>query len=213
MGRLFVAWVCVHCTLIFLYRLLSTWLPSSTLWTTVSVSAWTSLMWVLSLPTFLLSVAVVLRCNGVTTFYSSWEKAVAWASLKLLFVSGIPLLFLTVLHSHHTEIPPHRMQSMCWAFAWEKPLFTFTSSVYVIFPFWRTVICLWLLPHLSLKEEPPLCFRAKWPSAWSVPQSQVAVGGQFHALSLSCFLHSKTVVPFCLIARVSLDGGNAFVVP
>lgn len=94
MGRQFLAWVCVHCTLIFLYRLLSTWPPSSTLWTTVSVSAWTFLMWVL----FLLSVAPVLRCNGIT-FYASWEKAEAWESLMLLFVSGIPLLFLTLLYS------------------------------------------------------------------------------------------------------------------
>lgn len=35
---------------------------------------------------------------------------------------------------HHTGIPPHRMQSMPGAFAWEKPLFTFTSSVCFIFP-------------------------------------------------------------------------------
>lgn len=182
MGRLFLAWVSVHCTLIFLYRLQSTWPPSSTLWTTVSVSAWTSLMWVLLLPTFLLSVAQVLRCIGIA-FYSS------------------------LLHSI-TQGSPHRMQSMCWAFAWEKPLFTFTSSVCFIFPFWRTVICLCLLSHLSLKEEPPLCFRAKWPSAWSVPQNQVAVGSQFPAV-----LHSKTVVPFCLVAPVNLDAGNTFVVP
>lgn len=205
-GRLFPVWVCVHCTLIFLCRLQSTWPPSSTLWTTVSVSAWTSLMWVLSLPTFLLSGAPMLRCDRIT-LYSSWEKAETWESLTFLFVSGIPLLFLTLPHS----ITQGSLPTECRACLGHLPgrshcLLSHHQSV--LSSLWRTVICLWLLPQLCLKKEPLLCFRAKWPSAWSVPQSQVAVGGQFPAV-----LPSKTVVPFCLVASVSLDGGDAVVVP
>lgn len=36
----------------------------------------------------------------------------------------------------------------------------------------------------------------------------MALGGQFPAI-----LHSKPVVPFCLVALVSLDAGDSVVVP
>lgn len=151
MGRLFLVWVCVHCTPIFLYRLQSTWPPSSTLWITVSVSAWTSLMWVLSLPAFLLSVAPMLRCNAIT-FYSSWEKAETWESLTLLFVTGIPVLFLTLLHS----ITQGSLPTECRACVGHLPgksncLLSHHQSVLSSLSE-GTTICLWRLPHLCLKK-------------------------------------------------------------
>lgn len=56
------------------------------------------------------SVAPMLRCNAIT-FYSSWQKAETGNFLTLLFVSGIPVLFLTLLHS----IPQGSLPTECRA--------------------------------------------------------------------------------------------------
>lgn len=96
MGRLFPAWVCVHCTLILQ---VAKYLTSQFYALNYSLRQRMDILDVSALTSqFLLSGAAVLRCNGIT-FYSSWEKAEAWQSLTLLFVSGIPLLFLTLLHT------------------------------------------------------------------------------------------------------------------
>ena len=57
------------------------------------------------------TTAASLRYSG-GTFNSPQEKAEAWECIALVFVPGVPLFFVTLLHSNYTVILPHRMQNM-----------------------------------------------------------------------------------------------------